>query len=59
MADDIRPTQPSAPSLPVNPPPEDKRRDKKKKQDQETEHEQDDNEKPHNPSHHGLFDEYV
>lgn len=58
MAEDIRPTQPSAPSLPVNPPPEDKRREKHKKQDQEQESEHD-NDKPHHPPHHGLFDEYV
>ena len=60
MADDIRPTQPTAPSLPVIPPPEDKRREKqKKRQQEETEHEHDNDDEPHTPPHNGLFDEYV
>ena len=60
MADDIRPTQPTAPSLPVIHPPEDKRREKqKKRQQKETEHEHDNDDEPHTPPHNGLFDEYV
>jgi hypothetical protein len=59
MADDITPTQPSATSLRVNPPPEDKRREKQKKQQSDTENEHDNEEKPNRPAHHGLFDEYV
>jgi len=59
MAENINPTQPLAPSLPVNPPPEDKRQEKKKQPEdkQETEQKQDDGKKER--PHRGLFDEYV
>jgi len=60
MADNINPTQPLAPSLPINPPPEDKRQDKNKQPPKENEAEQqhDDDEATTKP-HRGLFDEYV
>lgn len=58
MAEDIHPTQPLSPSLPVNPPPDDKRRhpEKNKKQPEQDTKQQD--EPKHRP-HEGLFDEYV
>jgi hypothetical protein len=58
MAEDIRPTQPLSPSLPVNPPPDDKRRHPdKNKPKSEPEIEQAD--EPKQRPHEGLFDEYV
>jgi len=61
MADNINPTQPLAPSLPITPPPEDKRQDKNKQPSKENEAEQehDDDETPTKRPHRGLFDEYV
>lgn len=58
MAEDINPTQPISPSLPVNPPPDDKRRhqEKNKKKSEQDSKQQD--EPKHRP-HEGLFDEYV
>jgi len=61
MADNINPTQPLTPSLPVSPPPEDKRQDKKKQPQQNDDAEQEQNDDKPTPKrpHHGLFDEYV
>jgi ribosomal protein L12E/L44/L45/RPP1/RPP2 len=59
MAEDIRPSQPISPSLPVNPPPEDKRRQhEQKKKQTENEEQNTEDDKPERP-HQGLFDEYV
>ena len=58
MADEINPTFPVSPSLPVNPPPDDKRRHAPKKQDKSNQEQAKDEDKTERP-HHGLFDEYV
>jgi len=61
MAENINPTQPLTPSLPVNPPPEDKRQKKEKQpqHDKNDDSNTDTNTNSEERPHHGLFDEYV
>jgi len=61
MAENINPTQPLTPSLPVKPPPEDKRQDKQKQPQEDNDAEQEQNDENPTPKrpHQGLFDEYV
>jgi len=60
MAEDINPTQPISPSLPVNPPPDDKRRQQpKNKKTPDTDKDQEQHEQSKERPHKGLFDEYV
>ncbi|MBE0438521.1 MAG: hypothetical protein IBX57_01965 [Gammaproteobacteria bacterium] len=58
MAEDIVPTQPLSPSLPVNPPPDDKRRHSEKNKNKSEQGTTQQNE-PKDRQHQGLFDEYV
>jgi len=61
MAENINPTQPLTPSLPVNTPPEDKRQKKEKQpqHDKNDDSNTDTNTNSEERPHHGLFDEYV